>query len=334
MTRALLARLGALAASALLAAAPLGAQTHLIIVSGLGGEPKYSQSFAQLSAELAQAAHKRFGIPDSLITWLGEDSASVLPYFRGQSTRANVESAIEREAHRAAPGDQIAIVLIGHGSGEREDTKVSLPGPDLTAADFARLLAEFPTQKVAFLDLTSASGDVLPILAAPNRVIVTATKSAFERNESEFARFFVAALTKDGADTDKDGRVSLLEAFQYAVVETKRVYDDDSKLQTEHAQLDDAGAKQGTDAPDGRTGEGLLARRFFLDDRFVSQAGANDPALAQLYKDKFALEEQVDQLIARKSTMQADAYDDALEAVLVQLARKAKAIRAIEGGAK
>ena len=315
-------------------AAPLRAQTHLVIVSGLGGEPKYSQSFAELSAALATAAHERFGIPDSLVTWLGEDSASTRPYFRGQSTRANVEAAIDREARRAAPGDQIAIVLIGHGSGEGPESKISLPGPDLTAADFAALLDRFPTQKVAFLDLTSASGDALPVLAAPNRVIVTATKSALERNESEFARFFVDALTKDGADADKDGRVSLLEAFRYAVVETKRVYDNDSKLQTEHAQLDDLGAKQGSAEPDGRTGQGVLARRFFLDDRFVSQAGANDPALASLYKEKFALEDQVDQLIAKKATMQPDAYDDALEALLVQLARKAQTIRGIERGAK
>ncbi len=321
-------------ASIALGAAPLAAQTHLVIVSGLGGEPKYSQSFATLSSALAESAHKRFGIPDSLITWLGEDSASTLPYFRGQSTRERVEAAIDREARRAGAGDQIVLVLVGHGSGEHEDSKISLPGPDLSAADFAKLLAKFPTQKVAFVDLTSASGDVLPVLAAPNRVIITATKSALERNESEFARFFVDAMTKDVADTDKDGRVSLLEAFRYAVVETKRVYDNDSKLQTEHAQLDDVGNKQGVADPDGRTGEGVLARRFFLDDRFVSQAGANDPQLAQLYKEKYALEDRVDSLIAKKPTMQPDAYDDALEAVLVQLARKAQTIRGIERGAK
>ena len=129
------------------------------------------------------------------------------------------------------------------------------------------------------------AADYLP---APNRVIITATKSSFERNESHFAQFFVDALTKDGADTDKDGRVSLLEAFRYAVVETKRVYDTDTRLQTEHAQLDDMGTKDGVADPDGRTGEGVLARRFFLDGGYRRAGGANDPQLAALYKDKFA----------------------------------------------
>jgi hypothetical protein len=138
-------------------------------------------------------------------------------------------------------------------------------------------------------------------------------------------------LTKDVADTDKDGRISLLEAFRYAVVETKRVYESDTRLQTEHAQLDDMGAKAGVAEPDGRTGQGALARRFFLDGAFVSRAGANDPQLAALYKEKFAIEDQIEQLRKRKASMTSDAYDDALENLFVQLARKAKSIREIEG---
>ena len=308
------------------------AQTHLVIVSGLGGEKKYSDSFNALSSALADAAIKKFGIPDSDVVWLGEDSVSKLPHFKGQSTKVNVERAIDQMAAHAGSGDQVAIVLLGHGSGEGEETKISIPGPDLDTHDFAALLGKFPTQKLAFVNLTSASGDMLPLLAAPNRVIITATKSSFERNESHFAQFFVDALTKGGADTDKDGRVSMLEAFRYAEVETKRVYDNDTRLQTEHAQLEDMGAKTGVDDPDGRTGEGILARRFFLDGTFATRAGANDPQLAALYKEKFALEDQVDQLRTKKASMTTDAYDDALEAVLVQLARKAKTIREIEGG--
>jgi hypothetical protein len=311
---------------------PLQAQTHLVIISGLGGEKKYSDSFATLSSTLAEAASKRFGIPDAEIVWLGEDSVSKRPHYAGQSTKANVERVVGQLATRAGPGDQVAFVLIGHGSGEGENSKISLPGPDLSARDFAQLLARFPTQKVAFINMTSASGDMLPVLAAPNRVIVTATKSSFERNESRFAQFFIDALTKDVADTDKDGRISLLEAFRYAVVETKRVYESDTRLQTEHAQLDDTGAKTGVAEPDGRTGQGVLARRFFLDGAFASRAGANDPQLAALYKDKFAIEEQIEQLRARKASMTADAYDDALENLFVQLARKAKSIREIERG--
>jgi hypothetical protein len=310
---------------------PALAQTHVVIVSGLGGEKKYTDSFATLASTFADAANKRFGIQESEVLWFGEDSASKKPYFKGQSTKANVERALVQLAGRAAAGDQVIVVLIGHGSGEGDDSKISLPGPDLTARDFSALLGRFATQKVAFVNLTSASGDMLPVVAAPNRVVITATKSAFERNETHFAEYFIGALTKDVADTDKDGRVSLFEAFKYAVAETKRLYENDTRLQTEHAQLDDMGAKAGVADPDGRTGQGVLARRFFLDGAFVSRAGANDPQLATLYKDKFALEDRLEQLRAKKASMTPEAFDDALEDVLVQLARKAKTIREIEG---
>jgi hypothetical protein len=313
------------------ARAPLSAQTHLVIISGIGGDKKYTESFSRIASTLADAAAKRFSIPESEIVWLGEDSVSTRPHFKGQSTKANVERAIGQLATRSGAGDQVVIVLIGHGSGDGEDTKLSMPGPDMNTRDFAQVLARFPTQKVAFVNLSSASGDMLPLLSAPNRVVITATKSSFERNESRFAQFFVDALSKDVADTDKDGRVSLLEAFRYATVETKRVYETDTRLQTEHAQLEDMGAKAGAADPDGRTGEGLLARRFFLDGAFVSRGGANDPQLASLYKDKFTIEDQIEQLRGKKAAMTPDAYDDALETLLVQLARKAKTIRDIEG---
>jgi hypothetical protein len=71
--------------------APLLAQTHLVIVSGLGGEKKYTDSFAHISAALADAAAKRFGIPDAEISWFGEDSVSKQLHYRGLSTKANVE---------------------------------------------------------------------------------------------------------------------------------------------------------------------------------------------------------------------------------------------------
>jgi hypothetical protein len=331
--RVLCRRATSVAFWAALAALPsvLAAQSHLVIVSGLGGDRKYTESFTTLAQSLADAAAKRFNIPDAEIQWFGEDSVANRAHYRGQSTKINVERSLTQLAARAGANDQVVIVLIGHGSGDGPETKISIPGPDLSARDFAQLLSRFPTQKIAFINLTSASGDMLPVVAGQNRVIITATKSAFERNESRFAQYFIDALTKDGADADKDGRVSLLEAFRYAVVETRRLYENDTKLQTEHAQLDDMGAKAGVAEPDGKTGQGVLARRFFLDGGMATQAGANDPRLASLYKDKFAIEDQIDQLRLKKASMMPDAYDDALEALLVQLARKARSIREIEG---
>ncbi len=310
----------------------LESQTRVVIVSGLGGEPAFSTAFAAQAEALATALHNRFGIPDANISWYGEDSVGHTPHYRGESTKPNVEKAITNIAARAEPSSQFVLVLIGHGAGDGADTRISIPGPDLDARDFARLLAAFPTQRVAFINLTSASGDMIATVAAANRVIITATKTAYERNESHFGAYFVDAFTKDGADTDKDGRVSLLEAFRYAQLETKRFYDNGSLMQSEHAQLADDGTKEGSAAPTGRAGDGALARRFFLDGgKVATLAAGGDPKLATLYSEEFALQEQVDLIRAKKGQLAADAYDAALEPLLISLARKAREIRTLEG---
>lgn len=294
----------------------LAAQTHLVIVSGIGGDPKYTKAFGSLSSTLAQAAHDRAKLTDSSIVWLGDTSAAKLRWYRGASTRTNVEQTLARIANRNEANAQVVLVLIGHGSGEGAETRVSLPGPDMTALDFARVLSRLGNRRVAFINLTSASGDMLPVVSAPNRVVMTATKSAFQRNESQFARYFVDAFAKDGADTDKDARVSLLEAFKYAESETKRFYETDGKLATENAQLAD---------------EGQLAGRFFLTGGSAGNA-ASTPRLNALYTERNALDEQLQSLKRRKSAMSADAYDAELERLLLSLALKSREIRQLERG--
>lgn len=313
------------------------AQTQALVVTGLGAEDKYHQLFMSLGDRLTTALHGRFALPDSNIVWLGEDSANTISkstLYRGRSTAENIRAEIDRMVARSKPGDQILIVLIGHGSGDGEDTKFNIPGPDLTARDFRAILDHFAAQRVAFLDLTTASGDAIAVLSGPNRIVITSTKSAYERNESQFARFFVDALDKPGAaDVDKDGRVSLLEAYRYAATETRRSYSNDERLMTEHAQLDDDGDGKGTNLPDGRgAGDGLMSRRFFIDAGAVeARLAASDPRLAKLYADKFAVEDRIDALKQRKASMAEDAYYAELEPLLLALARTARDIRRMEG---
>jgi hypothetical protein len=295
-------------------ASPLAAQTQLVIVSGIGGDPRYTRQFGEMSAALAQAANARARVPDTSIVWLGDTSSRANKWFRGASTRDNVERTLSRLAAR--PGtDPVVVVLVGHGSGEGPETRISLPGPDVTAADFARMLDRFGTRRVAFVNLTSGSGDMLPVLASPTRVVVTATKSAFQRNESQFGRFFVDAFAKDGADSDKDARISVLEAFRYAEAETRRYYETDNKLSTETSQIADAGQ---------------LASRFYLTGGSTGAAASG--RLATLYGERTALDERILALKRKKMNMSADAYDAELETILLELARKSREIRTLERG--
>jgi hypothetical protein len=246
-----------------------------------------------------------------------------------------VEQALERMTGRVRAGDQLFVLLIGHGSATGGESRFNVPGPDITAADFARLLQRFGDQMVVFVNASSASGDFVKALSGPRRVVVTATKSPMERNESVFARHFVDAFAGDGADVDKDGRISVLEAFEYARREVARSYEEENRLQTEHALLDDNGDGVGTGAPDGKapdgkTPDGGVARAIYLSaGRAV--ANASDPRIAALLKEKDALEARIAALRARKASMDSTAYERELEQLLVELATKNQAIRALEG---
>jgi hypothetical protein len=306
-------------------------QSQLLIISGLGGERQYSDAFYEWSVTLADAARNRHGLTRDQIIYLAEDPARDSTRIQGKSTAVEIRKAIATIAKRTSAGDQVFIVLIGHGSATNEESKFSMPGADLGTKDFAALLDSLPGRKVAFINTSSASGEFVPALSAPGRAIVTATKTGFERNEVMFPRFFVRAYAADGADSDKDGRISLLEAFDYARTEVARMYEEANKLQTEHALIEDNGDKPGSAMPEPRTGDGATAQAMFLAPAISAAAAAADPKLAALYKEKRAIEDKIAELRRTKDVMPAAEYEAQLEKLLVDLALKAQEIKAIEG---
>ena len=309
----------------LVAASPLMAQTHVIIVTGASGEPGYATSFHAAASGLVDALVKTHGLSPDDITYLAEDPTRDRARIDGKSSKEEVARTIGRVAERGHAGDRVLLVLIGHGSPGGAQSRFNLPGPDFTAAELGVMLDALEGMQLAVVNTASASGDFLPALSAKNRVVITATKSSYERNETLFPRYFVAAFTTPGADTDKDERVSLLEAFVYAKREVARAYESDTRLPTEHAMLDDDGDRRGSADPDPRAGDGSLARRFIVGK--TPSPIATTAASSALVGKRTRLEAQVDSLRRRKETMPADAYEKQLEQLLLELARVSQAIR-------
>lgn len=331
MKPGLLRTFRALASAALLLAAAGGAaaqQSHLLVVGGLGGTPELDERFRRAGALLVDAAHDRFGLPGENVVYLAPQPEADRDRIDGRSTGEEVEAALGDIADRAGPGDRVLIVVLGHGSWDGETARVSLPGPDLTAGDFARLLERFDDQTVAFVNTTSSSGPFLRALSAPRRIVVTATSRGGERNATLFGRFFAEAVSSSGADIDQDGTISLLEAFVYARTQVERHYEENNLLQTEHPRLDDDGDGEGTAEPGPDASDGALAASFVLAPG-PAMAGA-DPALRELYDERRLLEEDLRDLRARSDEMDQDAYDDSLEVLLLELARKNQEIRDLE----
>ena len=320
-------------AALLLAAAPGAAQgaTHLLVVAGLGGDPQYIEAFHAQALALADAA-RASGIPDQNVVVLTEDPARASEVIDARSTRDDVLAQLAALAERSAEGDQVWLVLIGHGSSSGDVSKLNLPGPDLSDDDYAAALVPLLGRKVVFVNAASASGGFVAKVAGKDRVVVTATRSPGERNETVFGAHFVEALGSDRTDADRDGRISVLEAFQAANREVERYYENEKLLRTEHAVLDDNGDGQGTMQPEALGGEdgagdGILAARVFLGGRTERDVPAQ---LREVAARRAELASQLDELRRQKGSLSEEVYDQELQRLLLEIARLDAQLR--EGG--
>jgi len=287
-------------------------------VSGASGGEKYAEAHDRWRTQLTSALAKRYQLgPEQLfvLTERGADTA-------GRSTGEGVRHAFAALRSRVRREDLLLIVLIGHGTYDGTDAKFNLVGPDLSAADWAELVRALPC-RIVVVNTTSASFPFLERLSARNRIVVTATDSAIQRYETIFPEFFAQALTDPAGDLDKNGRLSLWEAFAFASARVKRWYEERGQLPTERALLDDNGDGVGKEA--GAPGfDGVLSRSTYLEpDATVRLTGADE-----LLKRRSDLEARLEEVKAKKSSLPPDAYEKELEGILIELAKIGRMIRA------
>lgn len=286
----------------------------VLVVVGAPGSAEYGARF-DLWAERWRTAGTRAGASVSFI---------------GRSPGAAPDRDIlQKEIARlgARPGGPLWIVLVGHGTFDGRTARFNLRGPDVSADELAKWLANV-RRPLVVIDAAPASAPFLKALSGPERVIVTATKTGNEQNATRFGDFFSAAVSDPAADLDKDGQTSLLEAFLAASRRTQASYTDAGLLASEHALLDDNGDGLGTDVT------------FFSGLRPASKAdGAGTPDGARAHKlhlvpsaperalsdrdrrRRDELERKVADLRETRPRLSEDAYYARLEPLLLELAR-------------
>jgi hypothetical protein len=303
---------------------------HLAVIVGLAGDPEYAELYGKWAASLVDAATTRYGIPRAQVQFLTEKPESDPKRVTGKSTRDEIVKAFEKLA--AAPADDVVfVVLFGHGTFGNNTAKFNLPGPDMSAGEFEPLVARLAPKRVVFVNTASASGPFIETLSGKGRTIVTATRNGRESFATIFGGYFVDALTSDSADTDKNRRVSVLEAFDYARREVAAAYERQGIILTEHALLDDSGDKAGTAQPTADGKQGRVAALLALGSAAGGEALASDPALRALYDERRALERRVESLKLMKDSMDPQRYAGDLERLLTELALKTRQIRDAEG---
>src|SRR5262249_26772287 len=154
-------------------------QPTIVLVVGAEGEPEFGKQFNEWAGRWERAAEKA----------------------EAKLVRVEEKEALQRLLTAEAKGTTapLWLVPIGHGTFDGWQAKFNLAGPDGSDRDLADGLKAC-SRPLAIVNCSSSSGPFLKTLAAPGRVVITATRSGHELNYSRFGDYFSAAIIDPSAD--------------------------------------------------------------------------------------------------------------------------------------
>jgi hypothetical protein len=303
------------------ASASAAGERYALIITGASGGEQYARKYDAWRVAFTTTLRDKFHYAPDRTVVLAETASDGVQ----TSTREHIRKALTDLRARLTKDDQLLVLLIGHGTSiDGDEAKFNLPGPDLSASEWLELIRPIPG-RVVFVNTTAASFPFLRKLAGRGRVVVTATDSAAQQFETVFAEYFVKAFEDPAANFDKNGRVSIWEAFTYASVAVRQSFEQKGELPTERPLLDDTGAGIGREAQNPGT-DGAIARITYLEPDAPLALPA-DSTQAALVRRRAELEAQLEALRARKESMPEDDYAAELEKILVEIARVSAEIR-------
>lgn len=302
-------------------AAPAFAQgaRYVVIVQGASGDPQYAKTHRGWVDSLAAVCLDRLKVEAGNMFLLTEQPKNDKE-LRG--TAESVRTVFGRLAKETKAQDLVFVMLIGHGTADPAAAKFNLIGPDLASEEWSALLKPIAA-RVAFVNSTSSSFPFVAALSGPNRVVITATGNNGQRYHTMFPDAFIQSLMAAEADADKNGRISLFEAFTYASRLVEKHYAP-PKMSTETPTIDDTGDGKGRSA--AVPGEdGAIAALTYLD--VVAAPTAADPEVRALLVRQQTLTEEIDELRRRRGSIPAEEFDREFEKLIIDLALVSRDVR-------
>ena len=304
--------------------------SYALIVSSASGNSEFKEKFWNWSSQMVQVLKDEMRIPRENIVLLTEDPGQGAALVNGKATKVEVTKAFDGLAAKVPADGRLLVLLIGHGSFDGVDYKFNLVGPDATGAELKSWLDRFEKRQVVVVSTTPCSGVLTKSLSRNGRVVITATKSEFENNDTIFGQFFVDAFKNKAAESDKNSEASMLEAYLYTAQRVEAWYKEQGRLATEHPLLEDSGDATGVARPSPANGEGLLAAKISLHAPSIAlvTTGGASPELQALGAEKQRLEGAIQDLKYKKVTIPEVEYNKQMETLLIQLAQTNQKINA------
>lgn len=314
----------------------------LILVNGAAGEDVYAAKFQQISSTWKTIA-KQAGLvcqvvgPDheyeSQSSYDALDSAvDILVGSASASAQSDLANANAnkqdkdrlREALEALDpneGSACWLVYVGHGSFDGKNAWMNLRGPDLSDQELASWIHSF-RRPMTLVFGSASSAPMMKALSGENRTIITATRNGNEKSYCYFGEYLGKAFLDPNADMDLDDGVSILEAFLFASKQTSQFYEENRRMLTEHAALEDTGDGIGVQASQfeglqskSSSREGFRSKGAYLIPT-AEETGYSQEWLAE--RDE--LEKKLLLLKEMKNTLSPKEYSSRLEIILIDLA--------------
>lgn len=197
-------------------------QSYALVVAGDGTEANFTENYKDWAVRSHKVLTADCGIPAANVHVLIEKKELAPQVASAVSTKENVLKEFADLAAKVKSGDQVVVIYIGHGTQQNNIGKLCIPGPDISSDETGELLNKLPTTEVIFINSATCSDAFLEKCSKPGRVVITATNSNAEGNETYFMEFFLRAY--EDRDKAKTPTLSILDAFNLAATNCPKWY--------------------------------------------------------------------------------------------------------------
>ncbi len=194
---------------------------YALLVGGSPGSPMYSARYQDWLKRFKAYLTGKAGVPAENITVISADPAfkEAVQITKGSE---DVVKAVAAAGAKCGADDQFILFIVGHGFSMEPEESFALPVKDLRPAELKQALLGVKSRKQIILNFSTSSGAFLGGIVAKGRINVTATNGP-EANAPVFAEFFLRGIESgraDGEGGQKDGKISILEAYNWATFQT------------------------------------------------------------------------------------------------------------------
>jgi hypothetical protein len=241
-----------------------------LIICGLPGDADHRKLFAESLELLYAGLVKQHGFAAANLHLLWGDKPTEkdgdgVRASRTVASRETIAAAAGTLRKALKPEDTLWVFVLGHAHYDGRYSWLNVEGNDIQQLEFGRLFEGLRCREQVFFMTTAASGFYSKPLAAPGRIVITATEPDLEVNETLFPHRLARAIGSPPhaaeLDRDGDGRHTLLDLYLLTARDTAQEYATGQLLATEHSLIDDNGDGRGTEVQMDYLPEELGGRR-------------------------------------------------------------------------